>query len=221
MGVSKPVVLPSIKFNKQGEADAFFKDVLERYEDDEYLDALDEEFVYELLQRHPDADSKIGSGVIGIYRGRSADHPSSCFHVHRNDGSKTDFSYKTCVRGASPSLKACFYQACQRSIANSVSDRKKRLFENAGGEIACRKTGALTTFTTSDYRHTTPRFREIVEGFIGLHIITLSEDLILRGADMQYSAVFSDSNMADDFLSYHLKVANLEIFKRYEIPSRS
>lgn len=221
MGVAKPVVLPSVTFKKQGDADAFFKALLDRYDDDEYLGVADEELVYELLQRHPEYDSKIGCGVVGIYRARSADHPSSCFHVHRNDGSKTDFSYKTCVRGSSPSLKARFYEACQRSIAGIVATQKKLMFDTAGGEIACYKTGMSTTFTTSDYRHTHPRFRDIVEGFIKLNKIVVSEGLLSKGADMQYSTVFIDPAMVDSFINYHATVAKLEIFKRYEIQSFS
>ena len=71
MGVAKPVLLPSIQFSKQGDADAHFQAILNRYEDDEYLDAADEELVYELLQRHHEADVKVGCGVVGIFRARS------------------------------------------------------------------------------------------------------------------------------------------------------
>ncbi|MEX3775669.1 DCL family protein [Pseudomonas sp. MYb118] len=216
--MSKPVVLPSISFKKQGDADVFFKAILDRYEDGEYLESTDEEYVYELLQRHPESESKIGCGALGIYRDRSADHPSSCFHVHRVDGSKTDFSYKACVRASAPSLKARFYEACQRSIASTVSAQKKLAFESAGGEIPCFKTGVSTTFTTSDYRHTDPRFRDIVENFIEINRIVMSESLLSKSGDMQYSTIFVDPVMADNFVSYHSSVAKLQVFKRYEIP---
>ncbi|MFI8337262.1 DCL family protein [Pseudomonas taetrolens] len=218
MGVAKPVVLPSIRFEKQGDADAFFKAMLESYEDDEYLNSADEEVVYELLQRHPEAATKIGSGVVGIFRAPSLDHPSSCFHVHRVDGSKTDFSYKICVKAKSPSLKSRFYEACQRSITNTVIAQKLSLFNAAGGKIACYKTGVLTTFSSSDYRHTEPRFREIVENFIKINNILVSEDLLSNGADMQYSTVFIDHAMASAFVNYHEAVAELQVFKRFEIP---
>jgi hypothetical protein len=95
------------------------------------------------------------------------------------------------------------------------------MFDTAGGEIACYKTGVSTTFTTSDYRHTHPRFRDIVEGFIKLNKIVVSEGLLSKGADMQYSTVFIDPAMVDSFINYHAAVAKLEIFKRFEIPSFS
>ncbi|KAF2391713.1 DCL family protein [Pseudomonas frederiksbergensis] len=221
MGVAKPVVLPSIEFKKQGDADSFFKAMLGRYDDDEYLNDADEEIVYELLQRHPDAESKIGSGVVGIFRAHSIEHNSSCFHVHRIDGSKTDFSYKTCVKGKSPSLKSRFYEACQRSISTIVIAKKKSLFKSAGGEVACYKTGVMTTFTTSDYRHIKPRFRDIVETFISSNAVVISEDLLSASADMQYSTVFTDPEMAKLFVDHHESVAELRIFKRYEIPKFS
>ena len=221
MGVAKPVLLPSIQFSKQGDADAHFQAILNRYEDDEYLDAADEELVYELLQRHHEADVKVGCGVVGIFRARSADHPSSCFHLHRVDGSKTDFSYKTCVRGSSPSIKSRFYEACQRSVAGVLSAQKKSLFEAAGGYIVCHKTGEFTTFGTSDYRHIKPRFRDIVDGFIEANNIVLSESLLSKSTDMQYSTIFISSAMAESFVNYHATVAKLEVFKRFEIPKFS
>lgn len=219
MGIAKPIVLPSIEFKKQGDADAYFKSMLNRYDDDEYLSDADEEVVYELLQRHPEAETKIGPGIVGIFRAHSPDHPSSCFHVHRADGSKTDFSYKTCVRGKAPSLKSRFYEACQRSITNSIIDQKRSIFEKSGGKIACYKTGTLVTFSTSDYRHTKPRFRDIVESFIKTKNIVVTEHLISVGADMQYSTIFSDTTMARDFAEYHRAIAELQVFKRFEIPS--
>ncbi|XKU42497.1 DCL family protein [Pseudomonas [fluorescens] ATCC 17400] len=219
MGVAKPVMLPTIQFKKQGEADAFFKAMLDSYDDKEYLNSADEELVYELLQRHPESETKIGCGVVGIFRAHSPDHPSSCFHVRRADGTETDFSYKTCVRGTSPSLKSRFYEACQRSITSIVTTQKRALFEAAEGKIACNKTGTPTTFSTSDYRHTHPRFRDIVEDFIKINNIVISESLLSKGADMQYSTTFIDPIMALTFAEYHKTVAKLEIFRRFEIPS--
>ncbi|MBK5509776.1 DCL family protein [Pseudomonas sp. TH15] len=85
---AKPVVLPSRTFATQGEATAFFKAMLARYGDGEFLNSDDEDILYELLQRHPEADEKIGAGVQAFYRQRSPDHPTSCFHVLRVDGKK-------------------------------------------------------------------------------------------------------------------------------------
>lgn len=221
MGVAKPVVLPSIKFDKQGQADEFFKKILGSYEDDEYLNEADEELVFELLQRHPEAETKIGNGVLGIFRAPSPEHPSSCFHVHRFDDSKTDFSYKACVRANTPTLKAQFYEACQRAVAQTLLARKRALFEASNGQIRCYKTGALTTFTSSDYRHTKPRFRDIVQNFIKQKDIKISADMLSASKDLQYSTVFVAPGMVQDFVEYHQSVAELEIFNRYEIPSFS
>jgi len=65
---AKPVVLPSRTFAKQGEATAFFKAMLARYADGEFLNSDDEDILYELLQRHPEADQKIGAGVQAFFK---------------------------------------------------------------------------------------------------------------------------------------------------------
>lgn len=71
---AKPVGLPSKTFAKQGEATAFFKAMLARYADGEFLNSVDEDILYELLQRHPEADQKIGVGVQAFFRNKSPDH---------------------------------------------------------------------------------------------------------------------------------------------------
>ena len=58
-----------------------------------FLDSSEFDIVYEALQRHPKATTKIGCGVQAIFV--QADRFGSyCFHVQRTDGSEEDFSYR-------------------------------------------------------------------------------------------------------------------------------
>lgn len=56
-------------------------------------------FLCDLVSRHPRAAEKIGKGIdhftigVGLYGTR-------CFYLNRVDGSRTDFSFMKCVRGA-------------------------------------------------------------------------------------------------------------------------
>lgn len=212
---AKPVVLPSTTFPKQGEATAFFKAMLARYADGDFLSSDDEDILYELLQRHPDADQKIGLGVQAFFRNKSPDHPTSCFHVLRIDGSTTDFGYPACVTGRAPSLGHAFYEACRRSVVIELMDQKQRLFDMSPNGIPCVRTGELTTIHTSEYRHTEPRFRDIVRGFIQIKGLVIDSSMVTVSQDMQYTTVFTDQVMAEEFMSYHAKVARLAIFKKY------
>ena len=81
--------------------------------------------------------------------------------------------------------------------------------------IQCVRTGELTTIHTSEYRHTEPRFRDIVMGFIQMKNLVIDSSMVTDSQDMQYTTVFTDQTMAVDFINYHATVAGLAIFKKY------
>lgn len=212
---AKPVVLPSRTFPKQTEATAYFKAMLARYADGEFLNSDDEDILYELLQRHPEAEQKIGLGVKAFFRNKSPDHPTSCFHLLRIDGTTTDFGYPACVSGQARSLRHDFYEACRRSVVEELMAQKQQLFDMSPDGIPCVRTGELTDIHTSEYRHTEPRFRDIVKGFIQVKHLIVDSSMVTVSQDMQYTTVFTDQAMAEDFRNYHAAVARLAIFKKY------
>lgn len=96
MGRAKPVVLATRTFAKQGDAWAFFGEMLKRYSPGDRVSPADEADLVELLKRHPDAASKIGSG-IHHFEVQEADYDTQCFRVVRTDGTWERFSYHACV----------------------------------------------------------------------------------------------------------------------------
>lgn len=214
--VRHKIVLPSKTFEMKQEATEFFRAMLHRYEDGDEINAADSKLLYELLQRHPEADEKIGwSGVKKFYRDRSPIQPTSGFHIERIDGSRTDFAYPTCIKGSAPSLEQEFYQACRHAVNADLASQKANLFRKAGGIVTCKKTGEEVTIDDAEYRHTTPRFKEIVEGFIRDKQLTLSRTTVSKGADMQYTTTLSDPELESEFKKYHKEHAKLEVFKKY------
>lgn len=212
----QPIVLPSKTFASKSEASAFFKDMLNRYSDGEDIGFGDDNILFELIQNHPETTHKIGVGVKKFFRARSQTHPTSCFHIERIDGTITDFSYVSCITGSPSTLYQQFYSACRYAVAPELILQKQNLFDNAGGTLACAKTGILVTIDNSEYRHTSPRFGEIVDAFIYQQRITLSPSLITHGKDLQYVAQLDNKNMESTFRQFHAAKAKLAIFKKYE-----
>ena len=93
--------------------------------------------------------------------------------------------------------------------------QKQQLFDLSPNGIPCVRTGDLTTIHTSEYRHTEPRFRDIVSGFIQAKNLTITPSMMTASQDMQYQTVFTDPAMARDFIDFHATLAKLEIFKKY------
>lgn len=101
MGSPRTIKINTRTFEKAGDATAFFKEILNRYEIGERVNVADSADLLALLERHDERDEKIGSGVAGFRVGAPpADAPpfsTRCFWIVQNDGTVIDFSYKHCL----------------------------------------------------------------------------------------------------------------------------
>lgn len=201
------------EFLTKKEAIIFLKEMLEKYEDKDRVSLIDDDILFDLVQRHPEIEEKVGIGIEYFYKDRSANHPTSCFHIKRNDGSTTDFSIKTCINNDNPTLLQDFYSACRTSISQRLIEEKKQLFSSE--EVPCSITGELVTIDNSEYRHTQPRFRDIVNNFIIAEKLRITSDMIVENDDMQYVTSFKNQELADKFNAFHEGCAKLEIVKKF------
>jgi hypothetical protein len=94
----KPITIGSLYFASRGEAMAFLRDMLYRYDLGDKVSAADEVVLHAALALHPKAEEKIGCGVTH-FSVRSADFGSRCFWANRPDGTAEKFSYAACVQG--------------------------------------------------------------------------------------------------------------------------
>jgi hypothetical protein len=95
---SKPISIGQLHFKKKGDADAFLKALLHKYDVGDRVSAADAEILLSALALHPDGVSKIGCGV-SHFSVRTADFGTKCFWVNRTDGTTDKFSYKACIYG--------------------------------------------------------------------------------------------------------------------------
>ncbi|HZQ42353.1 MAG TPA: DCL family protein [Acidobacteriaceae bacterium] len=95
---AKPITIGPLHFAKRGDATAFLKAMLNRYDIGDRVSPADEDVLRAALALHPNADEKIGCGVTH-FSVRSADFGSKCFWINRADGTTEKFSYAKCIRG--------------------------------------------------------------------------------------------------------------------------
>lgn len=93
---AKPISLAHLDFEKRGDAVAYLKSMLGRYELGDRVSADDSIILRAALEHHPKAAEKIGSG-IAHFSVRSADFGSTCFWVNRIDGTTEKFSITGCI----------------------------------------------------------------------------------------------------------------------------
>lgn len=100
MAKARKVVLRTRTFATFGEAQSFFKEMLNRYPIGQMVIGTDKDDLIALLHRHTEEKDKIGAGISHfiVDNGPSEyDIPTRCFWIVRKDGSKIDFSVKHCL----------------------------------------------------------------------------------------------------------------------------
>ena len=82
----KPVTIATRAFDSQGDAKAFFKEMLNRYKPDECVGEEDALHLAALLERHSEYQEKVGIG-LDCFEVMMSEHGTQCFRIVRRDPS--------------------------------------------------------------------------------------------------------------------------------------
>jgi hypothetical protein len=168
-------------------------------------------FMLDVLERHPDAEQKIGVGVASMYVGVDREHGTKCFFLTRTDGTETDFSFKHCLTPRSPlqDLKS----ALRAEVAGQVINFRDNAFaEAADGRITCPITQARITTKESHIDHEPPQtFDIIAKDFIAAQKIDPQKVEILGYEDGATVKRLADRQLAGLWLIYHGLRARLRV----------
>jgi hypothetical protein len=222
--MAKTIELPNGRvWTTQGAALNQFRGMLHRYADEEIVeDWSDHDDLVALLERYDgvitDQPSKIGAGIEQFFRRRNVGVGFSTpgFWVRRVDGSETDFSYVSAVRGTPKSNQQEFYDACREAVAADLLNAKKLHFKVHGdvdGCVPCEITDALIGFEEAHLDHAYPTFGQLVVSFRAANgwQHSLPAGIISDPADAQTVTKFIDPLVADQFRAFHRIAAMLRI----------
>lgn len=95
---AKPIDLGHLHFDKKGDANAYLKAMLYKYDLGDRVNAEDSVILRAALENHPHAAEKIGVGISN-FSVRSADFGTRCFWINRTDESTEKFSIGRCIYG--------------------------------------------------------------------------------------------------------------------------
>jgi hypothetical protein len=152
------------------------------------------DILYTLLQRHPNAAEKIGSGVHYFSVG-NGDYGTHCFYIHRNDDTVIDFSFRACFKKA---RNDDFPKAARKAIEPSIRKFRATLPES----FSCPIDGSALTRWSAHIDHAPPNtFKQIVKQFKKPNDIQYAHDGI--------GVSFVDKNLAESFVTFHDSVATL------------
>lgn len=199
----------SLTFKSKGEARAYFQDILARNRIGCRLISTDEINVVWLLDRHPERDVKIGTGVASItiaLDGWGKKH----FVARRKDGTDMDFSYLACFHPPSP--RAQLMQALRQTITPDIAAARERYLARLSGPLLCGETGEALSRADAHLDHRLPfTFAYLVECFLvgrATPAIAASE-----GYDAGVYRL-EDTEVAADWREFHNSLAKLDFVHR-------
>jgi hypothetical protein len=212
-----PIVIGTLHFNTQTQALDYFKAMLARYRPGDSIDAIDTVHLHHLIERHVEAAQKIGCGGIARFYVERTTKGTHCFWLERTDGSRTDFSYISCIKAKPKTLYQEFAEACREAVADDLRAAKTAHFDRHGdenGRVPCDITGELLLPHESHLDHAHPMtFEVIVRGFLASERVTLSRSILSGSQDQQFATTFTDPDRAQRFRDYHQRVAQLRIIQ--------
>lgn len=213
MAKGKPVELGHRSFPTQKAAIEYFRDLLARHAVGDELAGESADFrdVRAILERHPERDQKVGCG-IDAFIVRLDDNANKMFWLRRTDGTETDFSFYSCVKGRGSSLRQEFAEAARFAVFPEMRSHKDLYFaqhSNAEGLAPCEETGVLMCIDDAHVDHHPIPFDQIVEDFLRSFFITPSRNILSSPADNQQTTTFVCEMTEHQFVEFHRQRASL------------
>ncbi|WKD35911.1 DUF3223 domain-containing protein [Streptomyces xanthophaeus] len=171
----------------------------------------DEEFLRDLITRHPDYEEKAGAGVGGFVVVRTEWNNRGLVLV-RIDGSEIDISWQECLRATphAQQVRGCLRRAIKDQVITHVTEAFRH------GPVVCEVTGdSVSSPQQADVDHCQPAFEELAQSFIqengGLEAFVIAPD---------HAAGFSVAELENpalvrDWQEYHRKHATLRVVTRH------
>ena len=209
----RQIEVNGIYFPTQTALKDYIREIVKQYPDEGILSDVHFSFVQSLIERHPQAETKIGAGLHKIIIRRNPIFWNNRgFHLFRIDGSDTDVSWVECLK-ATPHYQKVM-AAMRNLIRDQIVDFKQSFFEN-GGDL-CVLTGEFIDPSSAHVDHIAPAtFQNLVLEFckkldINLDTIKLRDETI----DNKYFDIIADDNLSCLWQEYHRQNAKLRVISQ-------
>ena len=201
--------LGSASFTSKERVRAYCKDLLLRTAAGARLSGEDLARISDLVRMHHDAALKIGCGIAAIEVRPTPPYNSKAFHIVRQDGTYTDFSYNQCLEPRPVEHK--FIDACRCAVRPHI-ERYRLYFFRLAKTPTCPLTGEPLTLENSHVDHCPPfTFERIVRAFLELYGFKADDPRLCKRGDNITEPLFADDVMRDRFVQFHNCFAQLRV----------
>jgi hypothetical protein len=184
--------------------------IKDKYSPGQTLSAEDFEFVLCVLHLHPEAEEKVGCGVVSIQveSNGSSDRTGYGFWVTRQDGTRQDFSYRKCLTPATDRAKVL--QALRTEIVAQKLALVQQAFQGSF-VCVCPVTGKKFTVDNAEVDHEDPQFKTLVETFCRIHALTLEAIPLKSRVVGDFSQLLQDRTLAWEWQEFHREHARMRV----------
>ena len=170
----------------------------------------------ELLQAHPKAESKIGSGIDYFYVQKSKWKVNQYnFMIRRTDGSSMDFSYLACLNPQWKASKGENWSGIFRNVIKEQTDSfRASAFEVIGkkDKFVCSHTDLKFKKIYAHVDHVYPlTFDSIFQEFIETNKLNLNDIKLSCDTGTSEIEEILDKDIVDSFYKFHKKRAILRM----------
>jgi hypothetical protein len=200
-------------FYSKKEAKEFCRVIVSQYPDYQRLAPVDDDFLRDLIQLHPQVEEKVGAGISHFSIALDGEWKKTRhFVVHRLDGTSTDFSYHTCIDGTNDRQDR--YAALRYAVSKQVTDFKRRCF--AGGEPPiCVYSGSRLTEVDAHVDHESPfTFLALANAWLIDMGLTVDGLQLVANADNQWVRELRDQGLIKSWQTYHAATAKLRLISK-------
>lgn len=207
------IVIGAHYFSSKEAAKNFLRSIVQSYLDHEKISLpAHDAFLRTLIQLHPDASEKIGSG-IDYFTIKRDDKTGRTRHflITRIDGSFADFSWHCCIDGRNWRKETI--QTLRDAVAADVIAFRNGIFDL--GDVRCAVTGELLSVESADIDHIPPlTFVCLVEEWLALQRIKLEDIKLGPSRDLQVVYEFADQELRNSWQAFHRKKAVLRALSK-------
>ncbi len=203
----------NIGFNTKEEVTKYVQEILYRYDDYQFLNKTDFNFIHDLLENgHHNPIKKIGCGISGFFVKKNM-YNKRGFFIKRLDGSETDFSFVKCIHPKSSlqDLKS----ACRSAIREDIVKFREDFFsknKDLNGFVTCPFTHEKVSVDNCHVDHIPPdTFNKIFSDWLSSQNIEPKSIELTGYDDGDMTKEFVDKDIEKSFVSFHKERMNLRI----------
>lgn len=212
-GNSRPATIGELEFKTVTKAKQYVRSVIAKYPPGTRVTPVDVALFADLLEMHPDAKSKRGSGVAGFAIKTNPDYPNTVtVYVLRTDGTECDFSWYKSIDGAKQ--EDMQFNALREAVKNQVIQFKDKQLLSLE-PLLCPITNQRITFDNYHVDHAAPRtFQQLVRDWLQSEGIVLEDVIITESRENEYGRKMADPKQLHSWREYHYKNARLRMLSK-------